>query len=119
MPEFVSRLAVVGDTLYAACDGHNCQSIYAIDVSATEEPEIISRWTIPFGVRDMVADDQGAIYLVTSERRIVSMDGSDPARLRLTGALYLPGEFTRLKIEGDQIYAAAFEGGLYQIQVER
>ncbi|MFN2222885.1 MAG: LVIVD repeat-containing protein, partial [Candidatus Promineifilaceae bacterium] len=30
MPEFVSRLAVVGDTLYAACDGHNCQSIYAI-----------------------------------------------------------------------------------------
>jgi hypothetical protein len=39
--------------------------------------------------------------------------------LRLTGSLPLPGEFTRLKIEGDQIYAATFDGGLYQIQIER
>lgn len=119
MPEFVSRLAVVGDSLYAACDGYNCQSIYVVDVADKQEPDIVSRWTIPFGVRDMTTDEQGAIYLVTSEQRIVTMDGRDPARLRLTGGIQLPGEFNRLKIEGDQIYAAAFDGGLYQIQVER
>jgi hypothetical protein len=119
MPEFVSRLAVAGNALYAACDGHNCQAIYAVDVTDKQAPEVISRWTIPFGVRDMMTDEQGAIYLVTSEQRIVTMDGSDPARLRLTGAIRLPGEFTRLKIEGDQIYAAAYDGGLYQIQIER
>jgi hypothetical protein len=119
IPDFVSRLAVVDDTLYATCDGHNCQAIYAIDVSVREEPKTISRWTIPFGVRDMATDEHGAIYLITSEQRIVSLDGSDPAQLRQTGTLQLPGEFTRLKIEGDQIYAAAFEAGLYQIQVER
>ncbi len=119
MPEFVNRLAVVGDALYAACDGHNCQSIYAVDVADRQAPDVISRWTIPFGVRDMVTDEQGIIYLVTSERSILTMDGNDPARLRLTGSQRLPGEFNRLKIEGDQVYAAAYNGGLYQIQVER
>jgi hypothetical protein len=119
MTETVSRLAVVGDTLYAACDAHNCQAIYAIDISDKQNPDVTSRWTIPFGVRDMVVDSQGTIYLVTSEQSIWSMDGRDPARLRLTGSISLPGEFTRLKVEGDQLYAAAFDGGLYQIQVQR
>ena len=119
MPEFVSRLAVVSDTLYAACDFHNCQSIYAVDVSDKQNPDITTRWTIPFGVRNMVTDDQGTIYLITSEQRIWSMDGSDPAQLRLTGVQKLPGEFAKLKIEGDQMYAATYDGGLYQIQVER
>ncbi len=119
LPEFVARLTVVGDTLYAACDGYNCQAIYAVDVADKQAPDVISRWTIPYGVRDMAADEQGAIYLITSEQRIMTLDGSDPNQLRLTGALSLPGGFTRLKFEGDQIYAAAFDGGLYQIQVER
>ncbi len=119
MPEFVSRLAVVGDTLYATCDFHNCQSVYAVDVSDKQNPDITTRWTIPFGVRDMVTDDQGTIYLNTSEQRIWSMDSSDPAQLRLTGVQQLPGEFAKLKIEGNQMYAATYDGGLYQIQVKR
>lgn len=119
MPEFVSRLAVVGDTLYAACDFHNCQAIYAVDVSDQQNPDVAWRWTIPFGVRDMAVDEEGTVYLVTSEQRLWSMDGRDPEQLRLTGALGLPGEFIRLKIEGDQLYAAAFEAGLYQVQIQR
>jgi hypothetical protein len=119
MTESANRLAVTGDTLYAACDFYNCQAVYAIDVADAENPHIFARWTIPFGVQDMVADEQGTIYLVTSEQSIWSMDGSDPAQLRLTGTWQLPGQFARLNIEGDQIYAATFEGGLYQLQVER
>jgi hypothetical protein len=119
MPEFVNRLAVVGDSLYAACDSFNCQSVYFVDVADKQEPDVVSRWTIPFGVRDMVPGEQGVIYLVTSEQRIVIMDGSDPSRLRLTGDQRLPGAFNRLLIEGDHIYAAAFDGGLYQLQSVR
>jgi hypothetical protein len=119
LPEFASRLVAIDDTLYAACDGHNCQSIYVVDASDKQDPHVTRRWQIPFGVRGMVTGEGGTIYLVTSEQRIVALDGSDPARLRMTGALELPGEYNRLEIEGDQLHAATFDGGLYQIQAAR
>lgn len=119
MQEYVSRLAIVGDRLYASCDKWNCSSLYAIDVGDPADPRIVVKWPLPFGVQDMVVGDQGLIYMITLDEGIWVLDASDPNNVRLAGRGQLPGSYVRLKVIDSQIYAAAYDAGLYVIQVDR
>jgi hypothetical protein len=115
LPEGASRLAVAGDTLFAACDGYDCQNLYSINVTDPENPVLADSWPSPFGVHEMVAGENGLIFLVTSDDGTWVLDAAEPDRLHLSGRLPMTG---RLEANGDMIYAAAGDGGLYVVQLE-
>ena len=119
LPQAASRLAVSGSTLYAACDQWNCQSLYSIDVNDPQNPTITQEWALPVGVQDMIAGEPGTLYLVTSNEGIWALDTADPLELRLSGPLQLAGDFARIKVLGDKMLAAVYDGGAYVIQIDR
>jgi hypothetical protein len=43
---------------------------------------------------------------------------SDPENPYLAGHIQLPGDYSRLKVQGDTIYAAVYDGGLFIIDIE-
>jgi hypothetical protein len=115
LPEGASQLAVAGDTLFASCDGYSCQNLYSINVADPENPVSTDSWPLPFGVQEMITSENGLIFLVTSDNGTWVLDASEPDRLHLSGRLPITG---RLEINGDMIYAAAGDAGLYVVQVE-
>ena len=119
LPQAASRLAVGGSILYAACDQWNCQSLYIIDVGDPQNPAIVQEWTLPIGVQDMVAGEPGTFYLVSRNEGIWTLDTGDPSDLRLSGPLQLAGDFARIKVVGDKMLAAVYDGGAYVIQIDR
>jgi hypothetical protein len=118
LPEYVSELALAGDTLFAICDGFNCQNLYGVDVSDPQNPTILGPWAMPFGAVETAADGQGIIYLITPVEGIWVLNATDPANPYLAGRLQIAGGFARLKLVEDTIYAAAFDAGLYVIQAD-
>jgi hypothetical protein len=115
LPEGAGRLAVAGDTLFASCDGYGCQNLYSIDVIDPENPVLADSWPLPFGAHEMITGENGIIFLVTPDDGTWLLDASEPDRLHLSGRLPLTGQ---LAIDGDMIYAAAGDGGLYVVQVK-
>ncbi|MGB3716811.1 MAG: hypothetical protein WA996_20525 [Candidatus Promineifilaceae bacterium] len=115
LPEGASRMAMAGDMLFASCDGYSCQNLYSIDVTDPDNPVVTDSRPLPFGVQEMITGENGVIFLVTSDDGTWVLDASEPDRLHLSGRLPLTG---RLEINGDMIYAAAGDGGLYVIQLE-
>jgi hypothetical protein len=121
LPEAASRLELVGNTLYAICDGYNCQSLYGIDVSDAESsvPPSLMQWAMPVGAIGTESDGKTFIYLVTQEDGIWVLNAADPASPYLAGRFDVANNFARLELVGDTIYAAAFDAGLYEIQINQ
>lgn len=115
LPDRASRLAVTGDTLFASCDGYNCQNLYALDVSDPDNPALTDSWPLPLGIQEMIAGDSNTIILVTYDDGSWVLDVTEPGRPQLLGRLPFAG---RLQIDGDMIYAAAYDGGLYIVQLD-
>ena len=98
LPEGASRLAVAGDTLFASCDGYNCQNLYAIDVTDPENPALTGSWPLPFGgfkrreLEDAaVGGDNNTIFLVTYDDGSWVLDAAEPGRPQLLGRLPFTG----------------------------
>ncbi len=117
MPEYTNRLALSGEMLYAACDMWNCQSFYAIDVSTPDSPTIFGQWAIEIGVVDMIPAGDGLFLLSTVNQGIWLLDVSDPVDPALKGQIQLPGDFVRLKMNEGVVYVAAYDAGLYVLQM--
>jgi hypothetical protein len=117
LPEAVNQIGFSGETLYAACDGWNCQSLYTIDVSDPYAAEITGRWTLNVRTADLVSAGEGLIFLSTYGDGIWLLDVNDPANPYLAGHIELPGDYARLKVVDGVVYAAAFDGGLYVLGV--
>jgi hypothetical protein len=113
LPEATSRIGVDGDTLIAACDRWNCQSLYTIDVSDPASAEITGQWQLNAGALDLIPAGNGRFYMPTQEEGLWLLSASDPATPTVIGQIYLPGEYTRLKIQDGVVYAAAYNSGLY------
>jgi hypothetical protein len=118
MPETTTYLAIVGQTLYAACDPSDCQGMYAIDVSNPQNPIRTHYWALPFSVASIVADGSDILYLATYGEGTYALSAADPDSLRVSGHLQLPKSISEMKIVGDAIYATNSRGGIYLIQIE-
>jgi hypothetical protein len=119
LPEAASRLAVVGNTLYAACDKWNCQSLYSLDVADPQNPSLSGQWQLPFGVQEMITNEDGTLYLVSFDQGLWLLNAVDPDQPYLAGNLQLASEYVRLEVTADRLYAAAYDAGLYVIEVNR
>ncbi|MFZ0547850.1 MAG: hypothetical protein WAM60_20560, partial [Candidatus Promineifilaceae bacterium] len=102
-----------GDTLIAACDGWNCQSLYTIDISEPYSPEITGQWQMSVGAQDLVPAGDGLFYMLTPEDGLWLLNASDPANPFLSGHIQLPGDYAHLKIQDGRLYAATYDAGLY------
>jgi hypothetical protein len=118
MPEAANRLALVGDTLFAACDRWNCQSLYAIDVSDPESAAVVGQWQINIGVQDLLPAGAGLFYISTVDQGVWLLNAGDPANPYLAGRIQLAGDYARLKVQDGVVYAATYEGGMYVLSVQ-
>lgn len=117
LPRVAWRLAVAGETVFAACDPFYCQSLYSIDVSDPANPTLAGEWALPFDVYSMVPDGQGMVYLITQAEGSWVLNASDPDQPTLAGHLQVADWFSQLIIVEDTIYVVNF--GLYVIEVNR
>lgn len=119
LPEAAGRLEMVGDTLFAICDGFNCRNLYSLDVSdaGNSVPPPLAQWELPVGAIETESDGEAFIYLMTQEDGIWVLNAADPANPYLAGRFDIANNFARLELVGDTIYAAAFDAGLYEIQI--
>ncbi len=118
MTEYTKRLALVGNTLYAACDSWNCQSLYAIDVTEPESADISGRWQMNAAADELTPFGEGLFLMVDYEDGIWVLDVSDPNNPYLAGRLLLPGDYARLKVVDGVVYAAVYDGGFYVLEIE-
>jgi hypothetical protein len=118
MPEYTNRLALVGETLYAVCDKWNCQSLFSLDVSDPASVEVTGQWEIFVGAGDLAPVGEGLFLMSTYGEGVFLLNLSDPENPYLAGHIQLPGDYSRLKVQGDTIYAAVYDGGLFIIDIE-
>lgn len=118
LPAAASKLFMAGGRLYAACDGWNCQQLFAIDASDPQHLALTETYRLPLGVRDVTVDANGRVYLQTADSGIWLLDAVDPDNVRLTGRLMLPAQYGRLKFINGKIYAAMYDGGLFVVETE-
>jgi hypothetical protein len=103
----VSGLDVVDTILYAA--GQNAQ-FWTLSVANPANPRPIDSLTLPsWDGEDVVV--VGSVAYV-GEREIRVVDVSDPANLRLAGAVSIPGWTPRLVYAAPYVYACCADGGV-------
>lgn len=118
LPAAASKLFMAGGRLYAACDGWNCQQLFAIDASGPQHLTLTETYRLPMGARDVAVEPNGRVYLQTADSGIWLLDAANPDNVRLTGRLMLPAQYGRLKFINGKIYAAMYDGGLFVVETE-
>ena len=117
MSEDATRLAVVGSTLYATCEGWECSSLTVIDAADPERPFITSQWQLPDGVTAAVGA-QNRVYLLSRDNMIWAMDVSNPASPKIIGSTSRPGWFGQLSVVDNTLYLSANSAGLIVLTVD-
>jgi len=121
LPEQVWDVTVAGDTVYAASVGageeneYNEYTLYALDISDPSHPVEIGRFELPGNATRMVAAGD-TIYMRLSEGGIWALNVRDRSHPYLSGHFPLP--ISDFGIDGDLLYLAAGDAGLYIVQVE-
>ncbi len=114
-----SRLAVVGDMLYAACDIWNCRQLAIVNVADPDQAALVKELEMPLGVIKMSPADEQTIILAVNGDGLYALDITNPAEPVLAGHQPIAGEYYNLAIQGSEIVVAAQNAGLYQLQLNR
>jgi len=119
LPEQSWDFTVAGDTVYVAsvrAGEGNEYTLYALDISDPSHPAEIGRFELPGNVTRMVAAGD-TIYMRLSDGGIWALNVRDRSHPYLSGHFPLP--ISDFGIDGDLLYLAAGDAGLYIVQVEK
>ena len=120
IPAFdIWAFTVAGDMIYAAVSEGEQHILYLIDISDPAHPAEEGRFTLPKAAGGLIARGEILYMMMTDmhSNEIWALNVSDRSHLYLAGQHPLPaGDFT---IDGDRIYLAAGNAGLYIVQVEK
>lgn len=119
LPQTYSRLAVVGDMLYAACDIWNCRHLAIVNVADPGQAALVKEVEMPLGVIKMMPADEQTIILAVNGDGLYALDITNPVEPVLAGHQPIAGEYYNLAIQDSEIVVAAQNAGLYQIQLDR
>jgi hypothetical protein len=114
----MARFAVAGDTLYMT----DSNGIRVLDISDPAHPAEIGRLALPIGFGEIVA--AGDIVYILGGDGIWAINIGDRSRPYVSGHLQLPrynhqDGCCNLSVDGDWLYVAAGDAGLFVLQVEK
>jgi hypothetical protein len=128
LPEpYLLVTTITGDTLYAITSDLDRANfyLYVLDFSVPAQPAAAGRFVLPSSVQAMVP--AGDTIFLSTEEGIWALNVSDNSQPYLAGYLQLPGSnryndlcrTCHLSVDGDWLYVARSDAGLFVSQVEK